>query len=191
MIAGNRPSAFARIKVGALKDGTVTAIKAEIWGTGGNGGYNVPPVPYVFTKIPNTSTTGKGIRTNRGGQRAWRAPNHPQGCFLTMSAFTDMAAALKMDALEFFLKNVQFTGERPGPNIYEEELKAAEELIGYKEKAHLTGAGGPGSIKRGIGISMNTWGGRGHPSECAVTISPAGSVQTKRGSQDLSTGTRT
>jgi xanthine dehydrogenase YagR molybdenum-binding subunit len=187
MIAGNRPSAFAKIKVGAQKDGTVTAVKCEVWGSGGSGGYNAPPVPYVFTKIPNTSTTGKGIRTNRGGQRAWRAPNHPQGCFLTMSAFEDAAAALKMDALEFFLKNVQFTDRA---KVYEEELKIAADLIGYKQKAHLRGANS-GVIRRGLGISMHTWGGRGHASECDVTISPDGSVEAKLGSQDLGTGTRT
>src|SRR6266516_3649235 len=53
MTAGNRPSAYAKIKVAAKKDGTLTAIDAEVWGTGGNAGYNPPPVPYVFTKIPN------------------------------------------------------------------------------------------------------------------------------------------
>jgi len=188
MIAGNRPSAYANIKVGAKKDGTVTAVEAEIWGTGGTGGYNPPPVPYVFTKIPNTKITGKGVRTNRGGQRAWRAPNHPQGCFLTMSAMEDTAAALKMDALEFFLKNVQATDRAA---VYAEELKIAADLIGYKQKAHLRGEGGRGPIKRGIGISMHTWGGLGHPSECDVTINPDGSVEAKMGSQDLGVGTRT
>lgn len=188
MLGGNRPSAYARIKVGAQKDGTVTAVKSEVWGTGGGGGYNAPPIPYVFTKIPNVSTVGKGIRTNRGGQRAWRAPNHPQGCYLTMSAFDDAAAALKMDALEFFLKNAQLT-ERP--QVYEEELKIAAEMIGYKEKAHPRGDKSPGSIKRGLGMSMHTWGGRGHPSECDVTINPDGSVEATLGSQDLGTGTRT
>ena len=78
MIAGNRPSAYAKIKVGAMRDGTVTAVDAEVWGTGGNGGYATMPVPYIFTKIPNTRLVNKGIRTNRGGQRAWRAPN-PSG----------------------------------------------------------------------------------------------------------------
>ena len=88
MIAGNRPSAYAKIKVGAMRDGTVTAVDAEMWGTGGMGGYDVGRVvPYLFTEIPNTRVTSKGIRTNRGGQRAWRAPSHPQACFLTMSAF--------------------------------------------------------------------------------------------------------
>ncbi|MEY2408717.1 MAG: xanthine dehydrogenase YagR molybdenum-binding subunit [Verrucomicrobiota bacterium] len=188
MIAGNRPSAYAKIKVAAKKDGTLTAVDAEVWGTGGTGGYNPPPVPYVFTKIPNTKLVGKGIRTNRGGQRAWRAPNHPQGCLLTMAAVDDCAAALKMDALEFFLKNVALTDR---PNVYAEELKIAADLIGYNQKAHLRGQAGPGPVKRGLGISIHTWGGLGHPSECDVTINADGSVETRIGSQDLGVGNRT
>ena len=188
MSAGSRPSAFAKIKVGAMKDGTVTAVQADICGTGGMGGYNPPPVPYVFTKIPNTSVTGRGIRTNRGSQRAWRAPNHPQGCFLTMSALADVAAKLKMDELEFFLKNA---GQTDRPDVYREELKIAADLIGYKAKAHLRGDPTPGPVKRGLGVSIHTWGGRGHPSECDVTINPDGSVEAKIATQDLGTGTRT
>ncbi len=188
MIAGNRPSAFAKIKVGAQKDGKLTAVETEVWGTGGMGGYNAPPVPYVFTKIPNNRIVGKGIRTNRGGQRAWRAPNHPQGCFLTMSAFADMAAALGMDELDFFMKNLEFTDR---PKVYEDELKIAADLIGYKSKAHLRGDKTAGPVKRGLGISIHTWGGRGHPSECEVTINPDGSVESRIGTQDLGVGTRT
>jgi xanthine dehydrogenase YagR molybdenum-binding subunit len=189
MIAGNRPSAYAKIKVAAKKDGTLTGIDAEVWGTGGTQGYNPPPVPYVFTKIPNTKLVGKGIRTNRGGQRAWRAPNHPQGCLLTMSAIDDCAAALKMDSLEFFLKNLALTDR---PKVYEEELKIAADLIGYKQKAHLRGqGGGAGPIKRGLGISMHTWAGLGHASECEITVNQDGSVVTKIGSQDLGVGNRT
>jgi xanthine dehydrogenase YagR molybdenum-binding subunit len=188
MTAGNRPSAYAKIKVGAMKDGTVTAVETEVWGTGGTGGFNAPPVPYVFTKIPNTRITGKGIRTNRGGQRAWRAPNHPQGCFLTMSAFADTAAVLGMDELEFFLKNADQTDRA---DVYKEELKIAADLIGYKQKAHSRGDKTPGPIKRGLDMSIHTWGGRGHPSECDVTINPDGSVEAKIATQDLGVGTRT
>jgi xanthine dehydrogenase YagR molybdenum-binding subunit len=189
MTAGNRPSAYAKIKVGVTKDGTLNAFDAEVWGTGGNQGYNPPPLPYVFTKVPNTKLVGKGIRTNRGGQRAWRAPNHPQGCFLTMSALEDAAAALKMDALDFFLKNIHLTDRS---DVYTEELNIAADLIGYRQKAHLRGQrGGDGPVKRGLGISMHTWGGMGHPSKCEVTINQDGSVLTRIGTQDLGVGTRT
>jgi xanthine dehydrogenase YagR molybdenum-binding subunit len=42
-----------------------------------------------------------------------------------------------------------------------------------------------------LGISLHTWGGQGHPSECDVTINPDGSVEAKIGTQDLGVGTRT
>ncbi len=188
MIAGNRPSAYAKVKVGSTKDGLVSAVETEVWGTGGSGGFNAPPVPYVFTKVPNTRITGRAIRTNRGGQRAWRAPNHPQGCYITMSAFADLAAELKMDELDFFLRNADQTDRAA---VYKEQLGIAADLIGYKQKAHLRGDKAPGPIKRGLGMSMHTWGGRGHASECDVTINPDGSVEAKIATQDLGVGTRT
>jgi xanthine dehydrogenase YagR molybdenum-binding subunit len=177
-----------------MNDGTVIAVDTEVWGTGGNGGYNAPPVPYVFSRIPHTRITARGIRTNRGGQRAWRAPNHPQGFFITMSAFADVAAAFKMYELEFFIRNSGWTDRSP---VYKEQLQIAADLIGYKKKAHLRGEKVPGDkspvgpVKRGLGIGMHTWGGLGHASECDVTINPDGSVEAKIGTQDLGTGART
>src|SRR5204862_5557584 len=112
----------------------------------------------------------------------------PQNCFLTMAALADTAAALNMDELEFITRNLDLTGR---PQVYQEELALAAQLIGYKQKAHLRSDPQPGSIKRGLGISLHTWGGQGHPSECDVTINPDGSVEAKIGTQDLGTGART
>jgi xanthine dehydrogenase YagR molybdenum-binding subunit len=66
--------------------------------------------------------------------------------------------------------------------------------MGWKKNWHprpdpRSGASGP--VKRGLGMSMHTWGGRGHNSECDFTIHPDGSVLVRLGSQDLGTGTRT
>src|SRR5205085_11679241 len=74
---------------------------------------------------------------------------------------------------------------------YREELDIAADLIGYKSKAHLRGDPTPGPIKRGLGISIHTWAGAGHGSNCAVTINPDGSVAANIGTQDLGVGTRT
>ncbi|HXJ55766.1 MAG TPA: xanthine dehydrogenase family protein molybdopterin-binding subunit [Verrucomicrobiae bacterium] len=189
LIAGNRPSAYAKVKLGAQKDGLVTAVDTEVWGTSGVGGSIPDRFPYIFTEVPNARTTATRIMTNRGRAAAWRAPNHPQLCFITMSAFADLAAALKMDELEFFMKNAALTKDRAA--VYQEELKIAADLIGYKQKAHPRGDKAAGPIKRGLGISMHTWGGRGHPSECDVTIHPDGSVEAKIATQDLGVGTRT
>ena len=186
-VAGARPSAHAKIRVAAKKDGTVTGWDSRAWGAQGMSGWSSPPLPYVFTEFPNTRIQSQGINVNRGSARAWRAPRHPQACLLTMAAIEDTAAALGMDAMEFFKKNLQFT-ERA--DVYAEEFDIAAEMIGYKEKAHLRGVGA-GPIRSGIGMAIHTWGGGGHDSECDVTIRPDGSVSVKIGSQDLGTGTRT
>ena len=191
MIAGNRPSAYADVKVGCDKDGLVTAWQSKAWGTGGagNGFGGGPNLPYVF-KFTNASTSALGIKTNRGPVKAWRAPNHPQGCLITMSALDDLAAKAGIDPLDFFLKNLEFAPANLR-NIYREELNLAAQLFDYKSKAHPRGDSTKGPVKRGIGISMHTWGGAGHGSNCNVTINPDGSVAVNIGTQDLGVGTRT
>ncbi|MGE5726825.1 MAG: xanthine dehydrogenase family protein molybdopterin-binding subunit, partial [Acidobacteriota bacterium] len=188
MTAGARPSAFARVKVGARRDGTVVAWQSDSWGTGGPAGAGSPPIPYVF-EIPNQRKQHTAVRTNQGPARAWRAPNHPQAAVITMGALDDLAHKLNMDPLEFFTKNLDIAG--PRAPIYREEFPIAAELMGWKEKWHPRGDKTAGPIKRGVGLSMHTWGGRGHASNCLLTIHPDGSVDIKMGSQDLGTGTRT
>ncbi len=188
MVAGNRPSYFADIRVAANAEGDITAWESTVWGSSGPGNHGVPPLPYIFTRIPETRITGMGIRTNRGPTRAWRAPNHPQACLLTMAALDDLAARIGMDPIEFFQRNAVLTDRA---DVYREQLDIAAQLIGYWDKVHPRGESGSGPIKRGLGVSMHTWGGRGHNADCDVTLNPDGSVDVKIGTQDLGTGTRT
>jgi len=187
-VAGARPSAFARVKVAASKDGTLTGWQSQSWGTGGPGGGSMPPIPYIFN-IPNQRKEHTAIATNIGPARAWRAPNHPQAALITMSALEDTAAKLTMDPLDFFLKNLDIAGTRK--DVYREELGIASELMGWKQRWRPRGQNISGTTARGLGLSIHTWGGRGHSSDCDLTIHPDGSVDVKMGSQDLGTGTRT
>jgi xanthine dehydrogenase YagR molybdenum-binding subunit len=187
-VAGARPSAFARVKVAAKKDGTLAGWESHSWGTGGPGGGGMPPIPYVFA-VPNQRKEHTAIRNNIGPARAWRAPSHPQAAVLTMCALEDTAAKLNMDPLEFFQKNLSITG--PRAENYREELGIAADLMGWKQKWHPRPAKVTTGTVRGVGLSLHTWGGRGHKSDCDLTIQPDGSVEIKMGSQDLGTGTRT
>jgi xanthine dehydrogenase YagR molybdenum-binding subunit len=189
-IAGARPSAYARVKVAATKDGKLTAWDSVGWGTGGPSTLNSPPIPYVW-EIPNRRTAFISVRNNIGPARAWRAPNHPQAAALTMTALEDLAAKLNMDPLDFFLKNIDMTGQRA--NFYKEELLMAADMIGWKKhwKPRDENYKSNATVKRGLGLSLHTWGGRGHESHCDCSINPDGSVGLKLGSQDLGTGTRT
>ncbi|MCH7909600.1 MAG: xanthine dehydrogenase family protein molybdopterin-binding subunit, partial [Candidatus Hydrogenedentes bacterium] len=125
-VAGHRPSAFAKVKVGVKKDGTITAWESDCWGSGGMQRWRMPPLPYVFKDIPNYKTRGRGIITNKGLTRAWRGPNHPQGALITMSALDDAAAAIGMDPMSFFKKNLHLTSL---PEVYAEEFELAAEMI--------------------------------------------------------------
>jgi xanthine dehydrogenase YagR molybdenum-binding subunit len=192
-VAGCRPSAFAKVKVGAKKDGTLTAWQSESWGTGGPGGGGAPPMPYVVN-IPNQRKQHTAIATNIGPARAWRAPNHPQGCLITMSAIEDLAAKIGMDPLQLMLKNIALTAPSEDTyhraDTYRDELMIAADLIGWKQNWHPRGQGS-GTTKRGLGLAIHTWGGRGHESNCSLTIYPTGSVEIQMGTQDLGVGTRT
>ena len=187
-VAGMRPSAYARVKIAADKDGKIVAWDSHSWGTGGVGGGGTPPLPYIF-EIPNQRKQNTAISTNQGSARAWRAPNHPQAAVITMGAIEDLAAKMKMDPMELILSNLDIAG--PRKDTYKEEFAIADELMGWKKNWHQRRDQTPGNIKRGMGLSMHTWGGRGHNSDCDLTIHPDGSVEIKMGTQDLGTGART
>src|SRR5262245_15858475 len=68
-VAGCRPSAFARVKVGAKKDGTLLAWQSDSWSTGGPGGGGAPPMPYVVD-VPNQRKEHVAGSTNIGPARA-------------------------------------------------------------------------------------------------------------------------
>jgi xanthine dehydrogenase YagR molybdenum-binding subunit len=186
MNGGSRPSYYGNIKVAATQDGTITGFQAETWGTGGPTGRGTPPLPYVINPGHNR-TRHINVSTNTGPARAWRAPNHPQAAVLTMCPLNDLAAKLNMDPLEFIKKNAGLTAR---PEVYRAQLDKGAELIDWKTLYHRPGEGS-GYMRRGVGFSIHTWGGRPHDSQCRVTIEPDGKVAATLGSQDLGPGLRT
>lgn len=186
-VAGDRPSAYAEIEAGADADGKITAWRSKSWGSGGPGGSGSPPIPYVF-QVPNRRHQHTSVPTHKASARAWRAPGHPQGCYLSLSALDDLAAALKMSPLDFILKNQDILGNLS--KTYVEELEVADKLMGWRERWRPRGAS-PGPVRTGLGLSLHTWGGRGHRSNCDVTVHPDGTAEARMCTQDLGTGTRT
>lgn len=186
-VAGARPSTHSEVECGADADGRVVAWNSKSWGSGGPGGAGSPPIPYVFG-FENQSHAHTSVPTNTGPARAWRAPNHPQACFVTMRALDDLAHAAGMDPLDFFLKNIDQTGERA--SVYADELEKAAELMGWRERFRPRGSTS-GTVRSGLGLALHTWGGRGHRSNCEVLAYRDGLVEARIGSQDLGTGTRT
>jgi xanthine dehydrogenase YagR molybdenum-binding subunit len=185
--SGNRPSAGSHVKAGVAADGMVTAYQADSWGTGG-AGQNMGglPIPYIYN-FPNRKTTLTNVYINSGGQRPMRAPGHPQACFLTEIMMDELADRIRMDPVEFRIKN----SPPLAPNaMYRTYLPEAAKLFGW-EKRHPTGDPTPGPIKTGFGCSVHTWGGGGQGTQAHCDIMSDGTVVMKCGTQDIGTGTRT
>ena len=196
-VAGNRPSGFLKVKVGADKDGVVTVWDSHHWGTAGAkaGGISQTVIPYVFDP-KNRRRKQTAIITDTGPDRAWRAPNHPQACAMTQTAYDDIAAKLGIDSYDVFLRNLPSVSPKKGAHsmaeTYREQMEIGAKLIDWKAKWHPHGKGeANGSIVTGLGMALHTWGGGGHNSTCTIKIHPDGGVETTLGSQDLGTGTRT
>lgn len=212
--AGNRPSAYGKVKIGGNKDGTITAYEVDCYGTPGERGgatVNLGLLPYIYLDaIPNWKRKHSVIRLNTGINRAMRAPGHPQNCVLTEGAVDDLAAALGIDPLVIRLKNIPpndpkvaaadptaWLGQRN--TIYRNELDIAVKISDWKKKWHPPGEGGKGPIKHGIGMALHTWGGSavgnlgdGLPAnDATVIIARDGSVTVQSSTQDLGTGQRT
>ena len=190
MIGGNRPSAYAKIKIGGKKDGTITVWQSDSWGTGGFQTAQGPAQPYVYTNIPNIRQVHTNVITNAGNQRAWRAPGNQQASYLTCSAIDDFAHKIGMDPIEVFKINAQHA---PAARVetYRYQLDKAAELAEWKKLWHPRGQNGSGTVKRGLGVAIAAWRGAGHAGQCRAIVNPDGSVAIEIGTQDLGTGTRT
>jgi xanthine dehydrogenase YagR molybdenum-binding subunit len=188
LITGNRPSAFANVKAGVDAQGKFVAWDAETWGTGGAGAGARFSVPYAVYDFPVRRQNHVDVYTNAGPQRAFRAPGHPQACFITETVIDELADRLRMDPLELRMRNVK--PEAPNQQ-WKKYFPIGAEKIGWS-KRHPTGDAATGPIKRGLGCAANLWPGAGNRATRAMCeIMPDGSVTSRIGTQDIGTGTRT
>ena len=87
---------------------------------------------------------------------AWRAPNHPQACAITQTAYDDLARKLEADSLDVFLRNLQNIDTPEKASLYAEELRIAADLIGWRKNWHPHGKGPKrGSVVEGLGIGIH------------------------------------
>ncbi|WZO99563.1 xanthine dehydrogenase family protein molybdopterin-binding subunit [Isosphaeraceae bacterium EP7] len=188
LAGGNRPSATAKVKMGATKDGKISGMIAETYGTGGISRGAQFPLPYVYA-VADNKRTHSDVFLNGGNARAMRAPGHPQGCLIMESVVDELADKLGMDPMEFRLKNLAPNDFRTG--IYEAQVAIGAEEIGWKNRK-ARGQSSKGPIKTGYGMALHQWGGGAAPDkQVTCIINPDGSVEVRSATQDIGTGART
>ena len=192
-IAGNRPSGFIRVKLGADEKGIVQVWDSHQWGSSGftGGGVSDRVIPYVY-RPKNYRRRSTAVKVNADPARAWRAPNHPQACAISQTAYDDLAAEMGANSYDIFRKNLINIESRQTAEVYADEMEVAAKLIDWQAKWHPHGKGPKkGSVVDGLGMAIHEWGGVANTSTCLLKIHPDGGVEAYCGTQDLGTGTKT
>ena len=199
LAVGNRNATRQHIRIGAKRDGTITAISARIdqqvgaYLVGGEASNVSGPYQRLY-RCPNIRTEQRGIYTNTGPAVAFRAPGFVEGAFALESAMDELARALQIDPLDLRLRNYADHDQLRGrPYTTPESLRRCYEHVSEAFGWH-TYQRSPvtGSKRRGIGIAAHDWGGSGYPPAYAwVKVNADGTAEVITGTQDIGTGTRT
>lgn len=197
LCVGNRPPHTLTVKIGAKKDGTLTAIDYKGFGTSGAyPGRSTTDfqVRDLYT-CPNVRTEERHVYVNAGSARPFRAPGYPQCSWALEQAMDALAEKIGMDPVELRLRNVPTVSQGNGNLPYAttglaECLKKGAEAFGWQ--AARSRAKADGAIVRGVGVAAGLWGSAGGPPATAIVkLFLDGSANLNMGAADLGTGTKT
>jgi xanthine dehydrogenase molybdenum-binding subunit len=197
---GPTPGSFVRIKLGAKKDGTLVAGDAWMaYECGGfPGGMIGPGAMCVFScyDLPHARVEAYDVLTNKPHTQAYRAPGSTQAAFACEQVIDELAEKLKIDPIEFRLKNAAKEGTRRVDGPVYPRVGLIETLEAAKKSDHWRSAVDAGRTAtesgpyRGRGIASGFWFNIGGVSSCSASVNDDGSVTLLEGSTDIG-GTRT
>ena len=183
---GPTSATWCKVKVGAKKDGTITAATAWLaYEAGAFPGAPVGPgcmsvlAPY---DLENFSIEGLDVLVNKPRVAAYRAPGAPQAMHAMECAVDDLARELGMDPIDIRLKNAADEGTQApyGPKFpaigLRACLEAAKEHPNYKA---------PVPEGCGRGLASGFWFNIGMQSSAEVLIREDGTVTINEGSPDI------
>jgi CO/xanthine dehydrogenase Mo-binding subunit len=191
---GPTSGSYMRCKMGATKDGKITA--AQIWMAYEAGGFPGSPVgagcmtvlaPYV---LENLQIDGFDVVLNKPKTCAYRAPGATNAAFAAETVIDELAEKLGIDPLEIRRINgaKEGTAQPAGPQFrrigFLETLEAAKNSDHYKSPLPK-----PNGKPRGRGVASGFWFNAGFQSSATVSINSDGTANVVTGSPDIG-GTR-
>ena len=149
-----------KLKVGAKKDGTLTALSHETLS------HTSPTLEYqeacgvgtqMLYKVPNNFVTHRLVPLNLQTPFAMRAPGEATGSFALESAMDEMAWKLRMDPIDFRVKNDTQTdpsNNKPfSSRLLVECLRIGAEKFGWKDRKTEPRSNKKGNWLIGYGVS--------------------------------------
>jgi xanthine dehydrogenase YagR molybdenum-binding subunit len=198
LATGHRAATIQTYRIGARRDGTLTAIEATAVHAIGVHGWVMPVLVPAATLYRCANYHGQSfpVRLNLGFSNAFRAPGVMEGTFGFEQAMDELAQALELDPLELRRRNEVDIDQQSG-NPYTSKRLAqaiarAEELAGWKDRDALAAAEHPDGRRRALGAACQIWwGGGGPPAHALVRMGSDGLATVVTGVQDIGTGVST
>ena len=180
-----------RVKIGAMRDGSIVAMEAELIFEAGafpgspfTAGAMCAFAPY---DVDNIEVEGWDVVVNKPKVGAYRAPGAPAAEYAVESVIDELAERLELDPLELRLRNastegtVRADGAAFGVIGNVETLRAIQESDHYRSE--LSGE------RRGRGVASGFWFNVGFHSAAHASVNSDGTVSLALGSADIG-GTR-
>ena len=182
-------------KVGVDADGGLTAIEQR--GYSGMGGYRKnsgAQAGVELFKCANIETTIYPVYTNKTVSGNFRGPEFPQGFFGIQSMMDDVAYKMKMNPVEFALKNMSRMSRDTVPYTnytLEECIHRGAESFDWKRRWKAEPGSDPGPVKRGAGFTYMVFRSGLGSSSAVVQLDAKGRYTLFVGVTDVGAGAKT
>lgn len=174
------------VKIGAKKDGTITAAEATLRYTSG-------PYPDTWAELgamtsfacydlKNVKTVGLEVVVNRPKVAAYRAPSAPMAAFAAESAIDELAEMIGMDPVEFRIKNAASEGTKSSYGPVYGPIGIGPTLEAAKAHPHMSA---PLGKNQGRGMACGFWFNFGGQTCTDLNISADGTVTIAVGTVDV------
>jgi CO/xanthine dehydrogenase Mo-binding subunit len=190
--SGPASATFMRVKLGATRDGKLTAGQAYMVYEAGafpgapvGGGAVTTFGPY---NIENMLVDGYDVVCNKQKAQAYRAPGQPQAAFAVESAMDELAEKLGMDPMDLRLKNAVKEGDRMPNGVAHGRFGCRELEEAMKAHPHYNAPLGGPNRGRGVAVAFRAQGGQ--TSSATINVNSNGTINLITGSVDIG-GTRT
>jgi xanthine dehydrogenase YagR molybdenum-binding subunit len=198
---GLRQRNVQRIRLGATRDGKLTALSHETTTHGSINEEFVEPCGDVSEHMydaPNSRVAYRIALMNVIVPTYTRAPGKSTGSFALESAMDELAYKLKIDPVEFRIKNEPAKDPADGKpwssRSLVQALRRGAEVFGWKERKMEPRANKQGDFWVGFGLGCGTYPARQRDTSANVKLTRSGadiSVSIELAASDLGTGTYT
>ena len=183
---GPAPGSHTRIRMGATRDGRITAVDCDLWfEAGGFPGSAVGAAMMALISpydVANFRIVGYDVLVNKPKSHAYRAPGAPNAAHASECVIDEICEQINMDPLEFRLKNAAKKGTKAPYGPVFPEIGMVETVQACLDHPHYRAPLGP---NQGRGVASGFWMNGGGDATAHIAVQPDGMVTLVTGRPDI------